>query len=33
VVLGRPEGLTGSVLLHEVIRRALCPVAIAPTAP
>jgi len=33
VVLGRPEELTGSVLLHEVIRRALCPVAIAPAGP
>jgi nucleotide-binding universal stress UspA family protein len=33
VVLGRPEGVTGSVLLHEVIRRALCPVAIAPAGP
>ena len=31
VVLGRPDGLTGSVLLRELIRRSLCPVAVAPT--
>ncbi len=29
VVIGRPHGVRGSALMHEVIRRALCPVAIA----